>query len=334
MDRMRKKLANSGQQEKPRVGIALGSGSARGLAHLGVFRALEEFGLQVDVIAGTSIGALVGAVHAAGKIDRLEKTFQDFDWKKMALFFDVVFPKSGLIDGSKVSELVRSLVQSEAIEDLDKSFAAVATDITSGKEVWLQKGDVINAVRASISVPGIFTPVPLGEQILVDGGLTNPVPVSVARAMGADLVIAIDLNHDIISSKNLKASSKLANLVFAGKAASLVRWVGPYRKAMQDVRERLLARESPGARQFSRWISPREPLPNIFEVLLASINIMETRITEIRLNIEPPDILIRPPLGYVRFLEFGRAEEIIQIGYRSALEALQNSPLVSISKGS
>ena len=189
---------------RPKIGLALGSGSARGLAHLGVIRAIEDAGIKVDFIAGTSMGALIGAIHAAGKLDELEAAFRTFDWKMTASFFDVVLPKSGLLDGAKVSELVRAHIHADTIEMLAKPFAAVATDIVSGEEVVIRSGDVIEAVRASISVPGIFTPVRSNGRILVDGGLTNPVPVSAVRAMGADIVIAVDLNHEIIAGKNLK----------------------------------------------------------------------------------------------------------------------------------
>lgn len=171
-------------RRRPRIGLALGSGSARGLAHVGVIRAIEDAGIQIDCIAGTSMGALVGAVHAAGKLNELENAFLDFDWKKTASFFDVVLPRSGLLDGAKVSELVRSHIHTNDIEALSIGFAAVASDLQSGSEVVICTGDIIEAVRASVSVPGIFTPVRRNGQILVDGGLVNPVPTSVRARDG------------------------------------------------------------------------------------------------------------------------------------------------------
>jgi NTE family protein len=156
---MTRKAANSTPGNRPKIGLALGSGSARGLAHLGVIRALADAGIEVDFIAGTSMGALIGAICAAGKLDEVEAVFRGFDWKKTVSFFDVVLPKSGLLDGAKVSELVRNHIRADSIEMLPIPFAAVATDIASGKEVVIRSGDVIEAVRASISVPGIFTPV-------------------------------------------------------------------------------------------------------------------------------------------------------------------------------
>ena len=284
----------------PRIGLALGSGSARGLAHIGVLRAIQEAGIKVDVIAGTSMGALIGAIFAAGKLDGLAARFLDFDWKRIVALLDPVLPRSGLIDGQKVADFARAHVTETRIEDLPIPFHAVATDITSGEQVVLGTGDLIEAVRASIAVPGIFTPVRTNGRILVDGGLVNPVPVSVARAMGADRVIAVDLNHDIVN-RRLSHPQPAAN-----------GW--RYAQTMARLLESLQSGESPALAQFSAWLH-KEPLPGIFDVLLASIYIMQARITQATLRHDKPDILIQPPLGAVRFMEFDRAEEIIAIGY-------------------
>lgn len=310
------------------VGLALGSGSARGLAHLGVIRALEDAGIRPRFIAGTSMGALIGAVLAADKLAALQATFEAFDWKTTLSFFDMVLPKSGLLDGAKVSALVRSHIHGDTIESLPKAFAAVATDIVTGDEIVIRAGDVIEAVRASISVPGIFTPVRSNGRILVDGGLTNPVPVSAVREMGASFVIAVDLNHQIIAGKNMRPLlPSLKTEIEAGKTAgAFSRWVEGYRRSIADLKQRVLARDDAIAAQLRKWSSPAELLPSIFEVLLASINIMETAVTEARLASDPPDLLIRPPLGHIRFLEFARAEEIIRIGYESTREALAALP--------
>jgi NTE family protein len=325
---MIKEILGNTSRNRPKVGLALGSGSARGLAHLGVIRALAEAGIEVDYIAGTSMGALIGAICAAGKLDELEVVFRSFDWKKTLSFFDVVLPKSGLIDGAKVSELVRNHIHADTIEMLPKPFAAMATDIVSGEEVIIRSGDVIEAVRASISVPGIFTPVRSNGSILVDGGLTNPVPVSAVRAMGADLVIAVDLNYEIISGKNLKSlrpAKKENDSATVNAFSTFTRWAGDYLETMKDIRQKLLAGDVPAWAQFRQWNS-EESLPNIFEVLLASINIMETRLTQTRLSVDRPDIIIQPPLGHIRFLEFDRAEEIITVGYEHAQKELAALP--------
>jgi NTE family protein len=315
---------SSGQRQK--IGLALGSGSARGLAHLGVIRAIEEAGIEVDFIAGSSMGALIGAIYASGKLDELEATFRTFDWKTMAGFFDVVLPKSGLLDGARVGELVRAHIHADTIETLPKPFAALATDIVSGEEVVIRSGDVIEAVRASISVPGIFTPVRSNGHILVDGGLTNPVPVSAVRGMGAKFVIAVDLNHEIVAGKNLKPLLPTKNTTDADAPGLFAQWAGDYRLSMKDIRQKLISGDNAASAQFRKWVSS-EPLPSIFEVLLASINIMESHITRTRLSLDRPDLILQPPLGHIRFMEFDRAEEIIAIGYEYTKQKLASLPL-------
>jgi NTE family protein len=289
-----------------RIGLALGSGSARGLAHIGALRAIEEAGIKVDVIAGASMGALIGAVYAAGQMDGLAAEFVDFDWKRIAALLDPVFPRSGLVDGVKIAGFVRARVASPRIEELPIPFRAVATDLLTGEEVVLGSGDVIEAVRASIAVPGIFTPVRSDHRILVDGGLVNPVPVSVARAMGAETVIAVDLNHDIVTSRAARSG--------AANARSRSQVMNRLLRSLQSPDSRVLA-------QLATWLE-KEPLPGIFDVLLASAYIMQARITQATLRQDRPEILIQPPLGSVRFMEFDRAEEIMDIGYRSARQAL------------
>ena len=293
---------------RPRIGLALGSGSARGLAHIGVLRALKEARIEVDVVVGTSMGAVIGAVFAAGKLDGLTAKLLNLDWQSIVALLDPVFPRSGLIDGQKIAEFMGAHVPSARIEDLLLPFAAVATDITNGEQVVATTGDLTEAVRASIAVPGIVTPVRSNGRILVDGGLVNPVPVSVVRAMGADLIIAVDLNHDIVAGR---LSRPAAHDNGNGHAPVMARLL-----------ESLQAIDSPVRAQFEAWLhkAPQEPLPGIFDVLLASLYIMQARITEVTLQQDRPEILIQPPLGAVRFMEFDRAEEIIEIGYRSTAE--------------
>lgn len=186
---------------KKRVGLALGSGSARGWALIGVIEALIESGINVDFVAGTSIGALVGAVFSAGKLDKLKDVVIQLDWKKIVGLLDIVFPKSGLIDGKKVTDFIIGHIQTRSFSELNLPFGAVATNLVDGKEVTIREGNVIDAVRASISVPGFFAPVKINDMIIVDGGLVNPVPVNVLRDTGADFVIAVDLNHDIVEKR-------------------------------------------------------------------------------------------------------------------------------------
>ena len=305
---------------RPRVGVALGSGSARGLAHIGVLRALDEAGIAVDCVAGTSIGAVVGAVYASGKLDSLESAVRDFDWRAIASLLDVVFPRSGLIDGRKIADFIRRHVHSEPIETLPIDFRAVATDIATGEEVTLGSGDLVEAVRASISVPGIFTPVLSEERILVDGGLTNPVPVSVARGMGAEFVIAVDLNHDIVTGKNLRQLGRRSRP--SGPPIPPTRLGGrQYVKASNWILRELRSAAS-SVPALRAWLGGAA-LPNVFDVLLAAINIMEARISETRLAVDPPDLLVRPALGRMRLMDFDRASEAIAAGYEAARAALE-----------
>ena len=296
-----------------KIGLALGSGSARGWAHIGVIRALEDAGIKLDYVAGTSIGALVGAVYASGNIDSLEEVVLKLDWKQIVYFFDVVFPKSGLIDGNKVANFVRTHVKEINIEELTLPFRAISTNLATGSEVVIEKGDIIEAVRASISVPGIFTPVRKNGTLLVDGGLVNPVPVSVVREMGADFVIAVDLNHDIVGKKGIgrtSVSNSSSLLLDAAMGKSFIK----RSKILDAINKRLETGALPALKQIKRWRS-KDPLPNVFEVLMGSINIMEAQITTAKLKADPPDLLIRPNLGHLTMLDFHRGQEAILEGY-------------------
>ena len=182
---------------KPKIGIALGAGSARGWAHIGVLQALKKSGIQPEIVCGTSIGALVGAIYAGDRLDEMEKWVGSLTWRKVVGYFDLAF-SSGLLKGSRLFNFLRGDFLNKSIEELRHPFAAVATDLESGREVWLRSGPVAEAVRASIAMPGLFTPWPSEDRLLVDGALVNPVPVSLARAMGADFVIAVDLSSNLI----------------------------------------------------------------------------------------------------------------------------------------
>ncbi len=305
-----------------KVGLALGSGSARGWSHIGVIRALTEAGVQVDCVSGTSIGALVGAVYAAGKINVLETWVRQLEWKQILSFMDVVLPKSGLIDGRKIADFVRQHIQVENIEELPIPFGAVATDLRMGQEVVLREGDIIEAVRASISLPGIFTPVEKDHAFLIDGGLVNPLPVSAARDMGADFVIAVDLNSDIMPRKRSRPST-------AGIRRGL--GVGEDHPLALSLREKISALDLSVVMQIRTWLE-RDPSPDIFEVLLTSIRIMQTQITRSNLKSDPPDLLIQPNLGHINLMEFHRADEAIAEGYRAAKSQLADWPQAGSGK--
>jgi len=307
-----------------KIGLALGGGSARGWSHIGVIRALSEADIKIDYIAGTSIGSVVGSVFAAGNIKALEEVAVQLDWKQIAYLFDVVLPKSGLIDGKKVAGFVRNHLREINIEELPIPFCAVSTDLNTGDEVVIREGDIIEAVRASISIPGIFTPARNNGRILVDGGLVNPVPVNVVREMGADFVIAVDLSRGIVSGSEPHQDTAPESGVSHSEKDDQ-----PVTKKRNRILEALngkLAALDFNALSWARRSPDIEPLPSIFDVITSSINIMEAQIAAVNLKTDPPDLLIQPNLSHIKFLEFNRASEAISEGY--AVAKLQLGTLI------
>lgn len=294
---------------EPRIGLALGSGSARGWAHIGVLRALHEAGIRPNIVCGTSIGALVGAAYVDGDLDRLEEWVRGLTLQTVVGFMDVSL-NGGLIKGERLIDFFRSEFVDRPIAELPLPFAAVATDLYSGREVWLQQGGVTDAVRASIALPGLFTPVLREGRWLVDGGLVNPVPVSLCRAMGAEWVIAVDLNADLVG-RHLKP-----------KPVPQLR--GTARNTDEDsFTDSVMAHIQAGMSQLG--ITPRgkrETQPALMDVLTSSINIMQVRITRSRLAGEPADVLIAPRLAELGLLEFHRAATAIDTGRRAAEQVL------------
>jgi NTE family protein len=289
--------------DKPRIGLALGSGSARGWAHVGVIRALEQAGIRPHVVCGTSVGALVGAAYAAGELDRFEHWVLGLGVQDVVGLMDVSL-RSGLFKGQRLVDFFRRHFADRPVDELTMPFAAVATALQTGEEIWLRSGSTIDAVRASIAVPGLLAPVLRDGAVLVDGGLVNPVPVSLARAMGADVVIAVDLGSDILG-RHLRAGSTTDGL--AGV-------VGDWIRKQQDN-----LGVSPAGQ------SNHQPkMPTLPEVVASSINIMQVRIARSRMASEPPDVTIAPRLAHFRLLDFHRAKEAIEEG-RSAVERVAHT---------
>jgi len=278
---------------KPRIGLALGSGSARGWAHIGAIRALEERGVRPDMVCGTSIGALVAAAYAAGELDGLEKWVTGLAWTTVVRLMDITWRPGGLIRGQRLFNLFRDTFKDADIAELEMPFGAVATELSSGRELWLREGKVLEAVRASCAMPGLFTPVIRSGAVLVDGGLVNPVPVSMCRAMGADLVIAVDLSW--------------------GK-------LGAYR---DRAKRTLVTRDVPAGHDESKIADPR--IPSVFEVFTTSLDIVEQRVARSRLAGEPADVLITPLLPDFATMDYHRAKEAIAEG-RTAVERM--APLI------
>lgn len=301
-------MANESVAARPRVALALGGGAARGWSHLGVLQALEEAGIRPCAVAGTSIGALVGVVWASGTLPAFREAVTALDRRRLWSYLDVVVPRSGLVDGRKVTDLVRSFVPAKDLRDLAVPFAAVATDLHTGQRVVLADGDPVEAVRASIAVPGLFTPVVRDGRVLVDGGVVDPVPVGVARSLGADVVIAVDISHRILEGGGLYRGRDEED--GGDEPAGMPRW---------------LRRMLPGGRP-AAGAKGGVALPSLREVLLTSVAIGEVTLGDLRLRLDPPDLLVRPPVGHVRFLDFARGPEAILAGYEAAREALAAWP--------
>lgn len=288
-----------------KIGLVLGSGSARGWAHIGVIRALVDAGIKPDIVCGSSIGALVGAAHASGNLAVLEQ------WVRALTFWDVVRlldikMQGGLIEGVTLMDSFRDKIRNVNIERLDLPFAAVATDLGNGHEIWLQQGPLLPAVRAAIALPGLFSPTRIDERWLVDGGLVNPVPISLCRAMGADFIIAVNLNSDIVG-RHLAPKGKRKKETAAEE------------EGRRDLFDQLLMQLNSGLREraINAWRRERDDAdapPGLFEVLASSINIMQDRITKSRMAGDPPDVLLSPQLGQLGLLEFDRASEAIEEG--------------------
>ncbi|MCZ2105046.1 MAG: patatin-like phospholipase family protein [Comamonadaceae bacterium] len=302
----------------PRLGLVLGSGSARGWAHIGVLQVLQEEGVEPDVVCGASIGALVGAAYAAGELDRFADWVLSLGMREVFGFMDFKL-SGGMLKGEKLIDFWRSHFADFDIEDSPLPFAAVATDLHSGAEVWLREGSIADAVRASIALPGLFTPVQRDDgRLLVDGGIVNPVPTSLARAMGADIVIAVDLNADILH----RHMQPLATAEPDGEPEPVLKpepEPAPEPADPQDWRQRLLA-----------WLpardaavrAPQPKPPSVLDVVMTSVAIMQMRITRSRMAGDPPEVVVKPSLVHLGLLDFHRADEAIAEGRRAAQAAL------------
>lgn len=293
---------------RPRIGLALGAGVARGWAHIGVLRTLANHGIVPDIVAGCSIGALVGGVHLAGRLDELEHWARTLSRMRIVSYLDLRVRAGGLIGGHRLVAELRQHLGPRTIESFDTPFAAITTDLVSGHEVWLRDGDLVDALRASFSLPGIFAPVRIGHRWLVDGALVNPVPVSACRALGADVVIAVNLNTDLIGK-----ARQHRNDVPVGEVPDLDTLLGGDAAVRKPSRFDALSR-----RVFQRSYDG----PSLFGVMVSSLGIIQDRISRSRMAGEPPDVHVTPRLGHIGLLEFERAAEAIAEGEAALLRAL------------
>jgi NTE family protein len=285
----------------PVIGLALGSGAARGWAHLGVLQELAREGVVPQIITGCSIGAFVGAAAASGDLDKLVRWAETLKWQDVVSLLDVSL-RGGLIKGQKLIDFFERNFIDRDFTELDHRFACVATELSTGREIWLHEGSVSAAVRASIALPGLMTPVLHQGRMLVDGGLVNPVPVSLCRAMGADVVIAVDLGSDMVGRAIRRSAVAPA----------------PVEETEAGWTERLLARfgfaseAEPGVA--AHPLSGDDNLPSLVSVISSSINIMQVRIARSRLAGEPADLLVSPRVSQLGLMDYHRADEAIAEG--------------------
>jgi len=298
----------------PSIGLVLGSGAARGFAHIGVMRALQAHGIAPDIIVGTSMGALVGGCYATNQLDTLEDWARSLTRRRIIGYLDVTIGGSGLISGGRLANRLEESIGDIAIEDLPIRFAAIATEIGTGHEVWLTRGSLSLALRASYALPGLFAPVQLGGRWLVDGALVNPVPVSAARAFGARVVIAVNMDADRFG-RGTTIASHGSEPADAHIIASLAE--------PQNGFARLRGLFSP-ERVLKRHILAGDARPSFPTVMIESFNIMQDRLTRMRLAGDPPDVHITPRIGHVGWLDFHRAAESIAVGQAATEKAIDS----------
>jgi NTE family protein len=304
---------------RPVIGLALGGGAARGFAHIGVVRTLAEHGIVPDVIVGTSIGAVVGGCYAAKQLDNLEEWARTLSVRGVLSYLDISLSGAGLIRGSHLAKQLDQTLAGARIDDLPIRFAAIATEFNTGHEIWLTRGRLAEALRASYALPGIFPPVLIGGRWLVDGALVNPVPVSAARALGARLVIAVNLNSDLFGRGTIIASH---GSDAADDAAS------------DESKPQGLRGMFSGERTWRRQFLGRRGRPGIPTVMVEAFNVMQDRITRARLAGDPPDVLISPRLGKLGWFDFHRGEDAIAIGADATQKSMGsiNEAITALSK--
>jgi NTE family protein len=289
----------------PKIGLALGSGASRGWSHIGIVKALLDAGIEPDVVCGTSVGAMVGAAYLTGNMQKLEDWVLGTTRADVLRFFDVKLTQSGFVDTKRFRWFLHTYVTGEeqCIEDLSKKFAAVSTILGTGRETWFTDGPLADAVSASMAMPGLFPAVRIDGRWMVDGGLVNPVPVSVCHALGAEVVIAVNLNSGIIGKQAIDKGKP--------PAATGSSVVGAFKQQ---------------AKEYSNAIFPNrdrgEMSPGLFYAIAKSINIFQDRITRSRLAGDPADVVLSPKVAQIGMLEFHRAGEAIEEGERCVNDAL------------
>lgn len=329
---MNTRTANN--MSKVKIGIAFGSGVARGWAHIGVLRGLTKAGYAPDIISGTSIGALVGGSYAAGKLSQLEQFALSFHGRKLINLLDLRLGGAGLIGGKHLARAMEEHLGDVQIEHLGRTFIAVATELSTGHEIWLRHGPIVEAIRASYALPGLFEPVSHEGRWLIDGALVNPVPVSPCRAMGARLVIAVNLNADALGTANIFDGHTVETM--SGEPVS--EKTSPNETSNDKTKNgepaddethkhswwaKTKNRVSPSERTIARhFLGTKKNAPGLTSVMSGALNIMQDRLSRSRLAADPADVIITPHVGHISLIEFDKAEELIRKGEDAANHAL------------
>jgi NTE family protein len=286
----------------PKIGLVLGGGAARGWAHIGVLRALDKIGYKPDIIAGTSIGAVVGGCYAAGRLDELEEWARSLTKRRVFSLLDLSFTGTGILGGNRLRDALEKDLGGTDIEDLPIGYVAIATEIATGHEIWLTRGRLVEAMRASYALPGLLEPVRVGGRWLMDGAMVNPVPVSAARALGARMVIAVNLHADVYGRGAVVPSHGTDE----DDLRAVDQWKAHRESSLKNVRSRAALRRALHAHV--------DGAPGIPTVMNEAYNITQDRIARARLAGDPPDVSVLPKLGQVGLFEFHRAPEAIAVG--------------------
>lgn len=299
---------------KIRIGLALGSGVARGWAHIGVIRKLVQSGFAPDIVVGTSIGAVVGGAYVANYLNEIEVFARSLTTRRIFGMLDLSFNGSGIFSGRKISDELYKHMSNIKMENMPKKFIAVATELATGHEIWLQQGSLVDSVRASYALPGVFSPVLVDGRWLIDGALVNPVPSSVCRAFGARLVIAVNLNRDAFG----KSSTTKSIISISAKDFENIENTKNIENDVIDPSKTNKMNPFAYRSMIKKLFNTNAKKPSVTTVLLSSLNIMQDRLARSRLAGDPPDIHIAPHVGHIGLLDFNRSEEAITLGEMAA----------------
>lgn len=286
--------------KRPLIGLALGGGVARGWSHIGAVQRLEELGFRPDIVAGASVGALVGGFWLSGHLPSLEAWARNLTKARMLTYFDVMLNGSGLMGGKRLEKVLHRYLPPTNIEDLPQKFVAATAELATGHEIWLMEGDLGEALQAAYALPGVFPPRAVNGRWLIDGALVNPLPVSICRALGARIVVAVALHADAFGQSVAERKKKFGELTEDGAALEAA--------SKGNLTEKLMVH---------RLFNATTNTPGLGSVMLASFNILMDRITRSRLAGDPPDVLIAPAVGHIPLLDFDRADELIDLGRKA-----------------